>query len=73
MEPGKWICWPLSVVVEHGDVIFSGGGRVGGVREVAAPFVVPGPSGVAIRDRLKGLTPEDEMVLRLAGDHRSGR
>ncbi|MFD7407189.1 hypothetical protein ACFV7R_31990 [Streptomyces sp. NPDC059866] len=40
---------------------------------MAAPFVVTGPSGVAIRDRIKGLTPEDEMVLRPAGDHRSGR
>lgn len=42
---------------------------VGGLREVAAPFVVPGPTGVAIRDRLKGLTARDEMVLRLVGDH----
>ncbi|RPE39167.1 hypothetical protein EDD90_2140 [Streptomyces sp. Ag109_O5-1] len=42
---------------------------MGGLRELAAPFVVPGPSGVAIRDRLKGLTAEDEKVLRLVGDH----
>ncbi|MGX1503112.1 UNVERIFIED_CONTAM: IS605 OrfB family transposase [Streptomyces graminofaciens] len=42
---------------------------VGGLREVAAPFVVTGPSGVAVRDRLKGLTPEDEEVLRLVGAH----
>ena len=28
-----------------------------------------GPSGVSIRDRLKGLTPEDEQVLRLLGEH----
>ncbi|MFG2022635.1 IS200/IS605 family accessory protein TnpB-related protein [Streptomyces sp. NPDC048825] len=41
---------------------------MGGLREVAAPFVVPGPSGVAIRTRLKGLTARDEMVLRLVGD-----
>jgi IS605 OrfB family transposase len=42
---------------------------VGGLRELAAPFVVPGPSGVAIRDRLKALTAADEKVLRLVGDH----
>ncbi|MDX2881429.1 hypothetical protein PV366_48995, partial [Streptomyces ipomoeae] len=42
---------------------------VGGLREVAAPFVVPGPTGVAIRTRLKHLTAEDEKVLRLVGDH----
>ena len=41
----------------------------GGLREVAAPFVVPGPAGVAVRDRLKGLTADDEKVLRLVGDH----
>jgi hypothetical protein len=35
----------------------------------AAPFVVAGPSGVAVRDRLKGLTAQDERVLRLAGAH----
>ncbi|MGX4691400.1 IS200/IS605 family accessory protein TnpB-related protein [Streptomyces sp. JNUCC 63] len=38
-----------------------------GLREVAAPFVVSGPSGVAIRAGLKGLTAQDETVLRLAG------
>ncbi|MGW7243424.1 IS200/IS605 family accessory protein TnpB-related protein [Streptomyces sp. NPDC054804] len=42
---------------------------MGGLREVAAPFVVPGPSGVAVRTRLKGLTSEDERVLCLVGDH----
>ncbi|MEU5100361.1 IS200/IS605 family accessory protein TnpB-related protein, partial [Streptomyces sp. NPDC020996] len=42
---------------------------MGGLRELAAPFVVPGPSGVAVRDRLKHLTAEDERVLRLVGDH----
>ncbi|MEU0841848.1 IS200/IS605 family accessory protein TnpB-related protein [Streptomyces sp. NPDC005962] len=40
---------------------------MGGLRDVAAPFVVPGPSGVAIRGSLKGLTGQDEMVLRLIG------
>jgi IS605 OrfB family transposase len=41
---------------------------VGGLREAAAPFVVPGPSGVAVRTRLKGLTAGDEEVLCLVGD-----
>ncbi len=40
---------------------------MGGLREVAASFVVPGPSGVAIRSGLKGLTQQDEKVLRLVG------
>ncbi|WP_329298777.1 transposase [Streptomyces sp. NBC_00659] len=40
-----------------------------GLRVVGASFVVPGPSGVAVRDRLKGLTVEDESVLQLVGDH----
>ncbi|MFB7931594.1 IS200/IS605 family accessory protein TnpB-related protein [Streptomyces sp. NPDC056039] len=42
---------------------------MGGLREVAAPFVALGPSGVAVRDRLKHLTPEDEKVLQLVGAH----
>ncbi|SCF64888.1 transposase, IS605 OrfB family, central region [Streptomyces sp. Ncost-T10-10d] len=42
---------------------------VGGLRELAAPFMVPGPCGVAVRDRLKHLTPQDENVLRLVGEH----
>nr|WP_303712347.1 hypothetical protein [Kutzneria buriramensis]WKX11412.1 hypothetical protein Q4V64_29425 [Kutzneria buriramensis] len=41
---------------------------MGELREVVAPFVVPGLSGVAIRTRLKGLTAGDEKVLRLVGD-----
>ncbi|MER6149490.1 IS200/IS605 family accessory protein TnpB-related protein [Streptomyces hirsutus] len=40
-----------------------------GLRELAAPFVVPGPSGVAIRTRLKRLTAADEEVLRRVGAH----
>ncbi len=40
-----------------------------GLGKVAAPFVVPGPSGVAIRGRLKDLTIEDDKVLRLVGAH----
>lgn len=39
------------------------------LRPIAAPFLAPGPSGVAVRTRLKGLTPEDENVLRLVGGH----
>ncbi|SCF97614.1 transposase, IS605 OrfB family, central region [Streptomyces sp. MnatMP-M27] len=42
---------------------------MGGRREVAAPFVASGPCGVAIRARLKTLTPEDEKVLTLVGAH----
>ncbi|MER6081865.1 IS200/IS605 family accessory protein TnpB-related protein [Streptomyces sp. NPDC001833] len=42
---------------------------MGGLREVAEPVVVPGPSGVTIRARLKGLTGQDETVLSLVGDH----
>ncbi|WP_328869150.1 transposase [Streptomyces sp. NBC_00287] len=42
---------------------------MGGLREVGPSFVVPGPAGVAVRDRLKGLTAADEMVLRLVGEH----
>ncbi|MFE8962064.1 IS200/IS605 family accessory protein TnpB-related protein [Streptomyces iakyrus] len=39
------------------------------LRPIAAPFVVPGPSGVAVRTRLRDLTHEDEKVLRLVGAH----
>ncbi|MDX2545136.1 transposase, partial [Streptomyces sp. WI04-05B] len=42
---------------------------MGELRTVAAPFVVSGPSGVAIRTRLKHLTTDDEKVLRLVGAH----
>ncbi|MFE7332235.1 IS200/IS605 family accessory protein TnpB-related protein [Streptomyces sp. NPDC057565] len=42
---------------------------MGGVRKLAVPFVVPGPCGVAVRDRLKHLTPHDEEVLRAVGEH----
>ncbi|MFI6732953.1 hypothetical protein ACIBI9_08470 [Nonomuraea sp. NPDC050451] len=38
-------------------------------RPIAPAFVVPGPSGVAVRDRLKHLTPADEQALRLVGAH----
>ncbi|MET8535082.1 IS200/IS605 family accessory protein TnpB-related protein [Streptomyces sp. NPDC005065] len=39
------------------------------LRTIDDPFVAIGPSGVAIRDRLKHLTPEDDKVLRLVGEH----
>jgi IS605 OrfB family transposase len=39
------------------------------LRTIASPFVAPGPCGVAIRDRLKGLTVQDEKVLWLVGEH----
>jgi hypothetical protein len=38
-------------------------------RTIAPPSVAPGPSGVAVRDRLKQLTPEDEKLLRLVSEH----
>ncbi|MFD5145034.1 IS200/IS605 family accessory protein TnpB-related protein [Streptomyces sp. NPDC058401] len=37
------------------------------LRAIAPSFVALGPSGVAIRDRLKALSAEDERVLRLVG------
>ena len=42
---------------------------MGGVRALAASFVAPGPSGVAVRGRLKHLTGQDEHVLRAIGAH----
>ncbi|MGN9844677.1 IS200/IS605 family accessory protein TnpB-related protein [Nonomuraea sp. H19] len=39
------------------------------LRPIEAPFVAPGLSGVAVRDRLKNLTTADEQVLRLVGAH----
>ncbi|MET7857742.1 IS200/IS605 family accessory protein TnpB-related protein [Streptomyces sp. NPDC005318] len=42
---------------------------MGGLRELAASFVAPGPCGVAVRDRLKHLTAQDDMVLRAVGAH----
>ncbi|MCX4791005.1 IS200/IS605 family accessory protein TnpB-related protein [Streptomyces sp. NBC_01221] len=39
------------------------------LRTIDPPFVAVGPSGVALRDRLKHLTPKDEKVLRLVGEH----
>lgn len=39
------------------------------LRTIDDSFVALGPSGVAIRDRLKHLTEVDEKVLRLIGEH----
>ncbi|MET7781691.1 IS200/IS605 family accessory protein TnpB-related protein [Streptomyces mirabilis] len=47
----------------------SGERSVSGLRVLAEPFVAAGPSGVAVRDRLRHLTAEDERVLRLVGAH----
>ncbi|WNZ09357.1 IS200/IS605 family accessory protein TnpB-related protein [Streptomyces sp. 11x1] len=42
---------------------------MGELRSIAAPFVVSGPSGAAVRTRLKGLSTGDEKVLRVVGGH----
>ena len=39
------------------------------LRTIARPFAADPASGVCIRDRLKGLTAQDEKVLRLVGGH----
>ncbi|MFI6728642.1 hypothetical protein [Streptomyces atratus] len=39
------------------------------LRPIARPFVALRPSGAAIRDRLRGLTSQDEEVLRLVGEY----
>ncbi|WP_405978780.1 IS200/IS605 family accessory protein TnpB-related protein [Streptomyces sp. NBC_00158] len=39
------------------------------LRTIDAPFVAAGPSDVAVRDRLKGLTSQDETVLRGVGEY----
>ena len=39
------------------------------LRPLADSFVAPGPSGVAVRTRLKHLTDQDEKVLRVVGGH----
>src|SRR3990170_4960070 len=49
-----------------GDLRPGGGERVGGLRELAASFVVPGPAGVAIRDRLR-VSETDAAVLAEVG------
>ncbi len=40
-----------------------------GLRAIDPPFVASGPCGVAVRNRLKGLTALDEQVLRQVGAH----
>ncbi|MBT2488662.1 transposase [Streptomyces sp. ISL-96] len=47
----------------------SGERSASGLRVAARPFVASGSTGVAVRDRLKDLTGEDEKVLRLVGAH----
>lgn len=42
---------------------------MGELRSIATSFVASGSSGVAVRTRLKELTPDDEKVLRLVGAH----
>ncbi|WDZ88890.1 transposase [Nocardiopsis sp. HUAS JQ3] len=39
------------------------------LRTLADPFLAPTPTGVSVRDRLKGLTTEDEAVLEAVGAH----
>ncbi|MCK9873843.1 IS200/IS605 family accessory protein TnpB-related protein [Nocardiopsis dassonvillei] len=39
------------------------------LRSIADPFLAPAPTGVSVRDRLKGLTPRDEAVLEAVGAH----
>lgn len=54
--------------VKESDGVSVGQG-VSRVRELAPPFVALGPSGVAARTCLKGITPGDLKVLRLVGAH----
>ncbi|WP_406123359.1 IS200/IS605 family accessory protein TnpB-related protein [Streptomyces canus] len=42
---------------------------MGELRSLAEPFVASGPGGVAVRTRLKHLTPDDEQVLRQVCGH----
>jgi hypothetical protein len=39
------------------------------LRTICPSFVAPGPSGVAVRGRLKGVSTRDEQVLRAVGTH----
>jgi IS605 OrfB family transposase len=39
------------------------------LRSIEPSYVAPGPTGVAVRDRLKHLTPQDEQVLCVVGAH----
>jgi hypothetical protein len=50
------------------NVLSSGRCRVGGLREIAAPFVVVAPPGARVRTRLR-VTAADAAVLRAVGRH----
>lgn len=65
-RPSRW-----AALVERGERVVGlrGGGGVEELRKLAAPFVAPGPSGVAIRTRLKQLTCADEEELGRVGAH----
>ena len=41
---------------------------MGGLREIAAPFVAGAPAGARVRTRLR-VSPGDAAVLRAAGSH----
>src|SRR3954453_549414 len=59
-----WRVFSLTAV--DGGLRQGGGVRVGGSRNVEASFVVPGPAGVAIRDRLR-VSDADAAVLTEVG------
>src|SRR5919201_7079441 len=42
---------------------------MGEIRAISPAYVADGPTGVNIRTRIKGMTPQDETVLRLVGEH----
>ncbi|WP_407696967.1 IS200/IS605 family accessory protein TnpB-related protein [Streptomyces dysideae] len=56
------------MLVDCGDGVFGTGGgeQMGGLRELAGSFVVPGPAGVAVRDRLR-VSAADAAVLAEVG------
>src|SRR3954447_3133798 len=60
------LCGCCSLTAVDGGLRQGGGVRVGGLRGVAASFVVPGPAGVAIRDRLR-VSEADAAVLTEVG------
>ncbi|MFF2144027.1 IS200/IS605 family accessory protein TnpB-related protein [Kitasatospora sp. NPDC058190] len=70
------VCWideaTVGGVCEGGGTHWEGDGVTGSKKKlwhIDALFVSLGPTGVTVRDRLEGLTPEDEKVLRLVGGH----
>ena len=73
-----WAGFP-GFLSDSGSTVVAGGGwwvgremegrvGVGGLRVIKPSFVVPGPSGVAIRTRLR-VTPAEEKVLGEVGAH----